>query len=314
MKRNRLNKEYLSRYQQGETIWDIVNSDGITYKVAFESIFDRRFEAKLLPKEEKDKICKQYLDGISTVQLGKKYGIGHKSIAVVLEERNIERNSALSERKYTLDEHYFDKIDSPNKAYILGLLYADGSNCKSKYTIRIQLQESDRDILEKIRKELNYTKELRYVDCSKRVYGNGYVSKNLYSLDIYSKHMCNTLENIGMIPNKSLTLTFPNCITDDLMPHFIRGYLDGDGHIPQKSYCVTITSTESFCFSIQSIVKDRLNIDCTIKDASCHNGVTRVFMITKKKDSKKFLDYIYKDADIYLERKYDIYLNRFKNT
>ena len=43
--------------------------------------------------------------------------------------------------------------------------------------------------------------------------------------------MVNDLINLGCIPNKSLTLTFPDFINDELLPHFIRGYFDGDGCI-----------------------------------------------------------------------------------
>ena len=314
MKRERLNKEYVNRINNGENIWDIVRTENITYKQAFEGIFDRRFEAKLLPEEEKNDICKNYLSGVSTVEIGKKYGISHKPIAVVLEENGIDRNSALSTRRYDVDEYYFDSIDTPNKAYVLGLLYSDGNNCKQKRTIRIQLQENDRDILEKVRKELKYSKELTYVDCSKRVYGNGYVSKNMYSLDVYSKHMCDILEEIGVVPNKSLILTFPECITGVLIPHFIRGYMDGDGWISKKGgYSISLTSTESFCKSVQSLVKNAIGVEGKIVDASCHNGITKIYRIDKKDKTKQFLDYIYNDADIYLQRKYNIYLSRYLN-
>lgn len=312
MGREKFNRNYFDRYNSGESIWCIAASENTTYKKIFESVFDRRFEAKLLPDNEKKYICDQYLSGISSVQLGKKYGIGHKSIAVVLEENNIKRNCALSERKYGLNEHYFDEIDTPNKAYILGLLYADGNNCKQKGTIRIQLQEQDKEILEKICKELNYEKELRYIDCSKRIYGNGYVSKNMYSLDIFSMHMCNTLEKCGVVPNKSLILAFPDFVPDNLYPHFIRGYIDGDGCISKKSYCVSITSTEEFCVKLKDLIKCKLGIDGNIKDSSCHNGITKVFCFTRRQQTQIFLDYVYNNAELYLQRKYDIYLNRYK--
>ena len=55
-------------------------------------------------------------------------------------------------RRYNLDEEYFDNINSQNKAYILGFLYADGSNNPKKHTVSISLQEEDRYILEWMRK------------------------------------------------------------------------------------------------------------------------------------------------------------------
>lgn len=35
--------------------------------------------------------------------------------------------------------------------------------------------------------------------------------------------------NLGCIPQKSLTLTFPTCLPENLMASFILGYFDGDG-------------------------------------------------------------------------------------
>lgn len=49
-------------------------------------------------------------------------------------------------RKYKLNEHYFDVIESQDQAYILGLLYADGNHCrKKKYVIRLSLKKDDID-------------------------------------------------------------------------------------------------------------------------------------------------------------------------
>ena len=97
--------------------------------------------------EEEMKIVDMYVNQkLSTVKIGQYYNCYHKVIAKVLEKHNIQRVGN-GKRKYNLDEHYFDKIDTPNKAYILGLLFADGNNSLVKSTIRISLQESDKDIL-----------------------------------------------------------------------------------------------------------------------------------------------------------------------
>jgi len=79
------------------------------------------------------------------------YGVNNKPIAKVLEEMGISRNRALSTRIYNVDEEFFDCIDTQDKAYIYGLLLSDGSNCPSKQTVHISLQEEDREILEKVR-------------------------------------------------------------------------------------------------------------------------------------------------------------------
>lgn len=263
--------------------------------------------------EQENQIIDMYLNqNMSTVKIGKMFGCTHKPILKVLERHNIPR-TGVGQRKYKLDEHYFDVIDTPNKAYILGFLYADGNNSMEKQTIKMALEESDINILETIRNELNSEKPLVYVDNSKYK-RNGYTSKNQWYLEFHSKHMCEVLNDIGMIPNKSLKLEFPN-IQENLYSHFIRGYFDGDGsiykHCKLNSATLTITSTESFCKKLKEICEKELGIYCGIYDASNHNGITKVFSIGCKNSCKILLDWLYTDAEMYLQRKYDRYISYF---
>ena len=128
---------------------------------------------------------------------------------------------------------------------------------------------------------------------------------------MFSTQLCQSLNNIGMVPNKSLTLEFPD-INPSFYSHFIRGYFDGDGcvthNIPNKTRLVTITSTENFCLKLQHIVQEILGITGTIVDASNHNGITKVYTIGSIPNIKKFLDFLYADAELFLERKYQRYL------
>lgn len=69
-------------------------------------------------------------------------------------------------KKYTFNKNYFEKIDSEDKAYFLGLLYADGCNSTSATqnhaSIVLNLQEGDKEILEKFMKYINSNKPLLY--------------------------------------------------------------------------------------------------------------------------------------------------------
>jgi hypothetical protein len=125
-----------------------------------------------------------------------------------------------------LDEHYFDEIDTPNKAYILGFLYADGYNNEVNHTIVLTLHEKDKDILEKIRKELKCEKPLYHISSVNKHDGK---PRELESLILASKHMSETIKKWGLVPNKTFTLEFPKFLSDNLVCHFIRGYFDGDG-------------------------------------------------------------------------------------
>lgn len=311
---------FIEAFNNGESIKNIAALYNVSYQkvyYAVKHLKKPRFTYKNFTKKEKEDIKNLYLSNHSTVEIGKKYGVTNKVIARILNEFDIKRNG-LSKRKYNLNESYFDEITTPNQAYILGFLYADGSNNSSKSTVSISLQEEDKDILERMRLELASEKELDFLDYSKKD-DYGYNYKNQYRLLLFSKHICNSLEKLGMVPNKSLVLTFPDTLPPSLYKHFIRGYFDGDGSFsPQYSKdgkfqpVITITSTSQFCHKTQEILKQSLDI-CggNIYDASCHNGITKVLSISGSIQVKKILDWLYSDADMYLERKHDRYVNTF---
>jgi hypothetical protein len=96
---------------------------------------------------------------MSTTVIGEKFGLGYMTICKLLDSMGIKRRKN-GMRRYELNENYFDVIDSHDKAYILGFLFADGCNNPKKYTISISLQEEDKDILEKMRILIGSEKKL----------------------------------------------------------------------------------------------------------------------------------------------------------
>lgn len=137
-------------------------------------------------------------------------------------------------KTYFENENFFDKIDSEEKAYVLGFFYADGCNSDlSKYgenrqnVISFTQLEQDADILNQIKAAMDCNRP--YVKIVQNTNG-----KIKYSLRIVSRKLSQSLFNLGAILNKSLVLKFPDKSifkSEDLIRHFIRGYFDGDGCI-----------------------------------------------------------------------------------
>lgn len=267
----------------------------------------------IFTKQQKEEIVKLYIqDRLSTPKIGQLMGCNYGKICRVLDEYDIKRMHN-GVRKYYLNEAYFDQIDTPNKAYVLGLFFADGSNFPPKGTACISLQESDKKLLEDIKKEIKSNNPLRLIDQSKRKSEYNYSYNNMYALNMNSVHICKSLEKLGAVRNKSLVLEFPD-IHPDLYSHFIRGYYDGDGSVYRyvknennRRITLTITSTENFCKKIKEITETMLGIYCGIYDASCHNGITKVASFSGT-SAVKLMDWMYKDAEMYLQRKYDRYI------
>jgi intein-encoded DNA endonuclease-like protein len=312
----------VQKYKEGMSVYDICNNYNVSNTTVYKYLkqtdsINHGFDYRYITDIEKENIKQNYINGKSSVEIGKMYNCGHKPILRILRDMGIKPNQKRFARKYKLNETYFDNIDTPNKAYIMGLLHSDGSNNISKSTVSISLQEEDRDILERVRLEIGSEKPLEYLDYSNK-HDFGYLYKNQYRLNIFSKHICEMLNDKGIVPDKSLKIGFPNWIDEKLLSHYTRGVFDGDGSLCQsyrnennKPIIVTITATEDYCKDLQKYCQNILSINPGIYDASCHNGITKVFTISGRNVCKIFLDWLYKDADLFLQRKYDRFCNYY---
>lgn len=260
-------------------------------------------------EETENKIIQLYKDGTSMREIASNFHFTQGTVRDILVDHNIHiKTNSESHRIYDINENYFNQIDTPNKAYILGLLYADGNRSSRSNTISIRLQESDKNILENIKKELNAEVPLRFID-----YSNDPKRQNQFLLAISNEQIAKDLYKYGIVPRKEFKLTFPNWLDNDLLSHFIRGYLDGDGFISNnpKEKRANITGTENLLLGIKNILEDQLNIHFSIYSPHNKDTNTRTLAVAGGNQVKKFLDYIYEDADLYIERKYDRYYNMY---
>lgn len=205
-------------------------------------------------------------------------------------------------KRIMMNENYFDVIDSHDKSYWLGFLFADGYN--SNKDIVIQLKDSDIEVLNQFKIDIESNTELK----NKTIF-NKQINKNTYSvrLCISSQHMCKMLNDIGMVKCKSKILKFPN-ISKEFIPSFIRGVFDGDGCIYIKnrsskkgldaSFSIYSESPE-FLLGIQSALK-LFGIEIGIRAKAIGTG--------DLKKVKKIYDLMYTNCGSRrLERKYEKY-------
>lgn len=259
----------------------------------------------LIPTEEYENIINLYNSGLSQAKVGEIYNVGHYIIGKILKKCGVSsRDDSHKFRKYTIDEHYFDNIDTQNKAYILGLLYSDGCNYPPQHRVKIELQERDKSILDKINFEIQSNKPLLFINLNSKNAN----WQNTYRLDITNKHISDKLVELGMVQNKSLILEFPQWLDESMYAPFLRGYLDGDGHIEWRdTRFVTLVGTSQFCQHVKCFCEKQLHIKCSICNAANKDPNTKLLYIHGKQRVKRFLDFVYQDADLYIERKYNIY-------
>lgn len=256
----------------------------------------------------------------SVTKLADKYGLNRKTIYKYLKERGVEITN--TRNKTPFNESFFDEIDTEEKAYWLGFLYADGYISAKEYRIGLSLSTKDIDHLIKYGKAINYSKGLNITTShqfgSKSIYNKNGEVIQMCSTVIINEHMWNALNNKGCVSNKSLILTFPDeSIFKDksLIRHFIRGYVDGDGTLglyphsktnPNLEASLIIVGTKPFLEGVQKAIGIQ---GFLMQKKNCNKLTYRLGYGNSK--AEKVAEFLYKNATIYLDRKYNIYINKF---
>lgn len=268
-------------------------------------------------------IIEKYQNGISSETIGKDLNLNGTTICRILKRNNIAMRPATeNKRKLKLiSENYFEIIDTEDKAYFLGFLYADGNTSKDyldkrgivrkKKAIKICLQAEDRDILEKISMTINGEVRLR---SSFGELHDGTLREYLTWV-VYCKKMHQDLMRLGCPPAKTFNIRFPTSeiVPDHLLRHFVRGYFDGDGCISTTSPSHPVVDFSSNCIFIDGLIKylTNNNIKCNRPGVNDKNPLSGNVQLTAIENIINFYHFIYDDATIFMQRKYNTFQNYF---
>ena len=255
--------------------------------------------------DEVNKIITLYADGMSMSRISQQYSVDISVIRRILKTNNITIKNNNCYKQKSFDKDYFKIIDTPNKAYLLGFIYADGYVTNGTFGIKLGIQ--DLDFMQSIKTELKSEHKIGiYTNKNGYSYGNQYCM-----LGIHDDGFVSDLQNLGVVCNKSKVLKFPteNQVPKELIWHFIRGYFDGDGSVyfnynsKYDYYNINISFVGTYEFlnsilsNIQSIVKTKTHIN-QYKDKDIYE-----LKFGGRKLIKSIYEKMYDNAELYLMRK-----------
>ncbi|MGL5711133.1 MAG: LAGLIDADG family homing endonuclease [Cetobacterium sp.] len=270
-------------------------------------------------------VKERFLNGMSLTKICKEDKKSISKTSKLLKEKlNFYETSFKNKnnKSYEYNEEIFEIIDTEEKAYWLGFLYADGTvtkrlikkeNRKDKFSYQLELclAEKDKEHLIKfgnfIFENFNLEKNLK-----KRKIKLNNKTHIAYRLTINCKKIVEDLIKLGCVPKKSLILEFPTNeqVPIKLQKHFIRGYFDGDGCIYfdnnlKKKNGLVVLGTEKFLKKYNTFLNEN-NIET--KKISSKKSKAFETRIYKQKDIKLFYNLIYKNSIIFLNRKKEKFL------
>lgn len=243
-------------------------------------------------KEKEKSIINDYLSGYNTVEIANKWNTYNTSIRRVLLRNNIKiRNSV--EAQSNVQECPFKDNDEYSE-YFLGLLLTDGCiTRRTKNSAIISLSLIDKELMEAFQNFICPTNKLCKVLQKKY---NTY----MYQSSTRSKLIADWLDSKGNFYNKSYECD----IYVPLTPHILRGIFDGDG------YCMTRNNGSTFCYGICG--KSKIFLEKIQQYLLTQNINFKLYFrhdlyyleSSKTVEVVKFYNLIYKEAHIYLMRKY----------
>lgn len=265
---------------------------------------DNRFT--ILTETEEKEIVSRFKNGCSVVPLIKTFHIGPKRLYEILEAAGLPRRPAHGPRRYSLQEDAFSAIDSPAKAYWLGFLAADGCVSKTKHrnVVSLGLNPTDSAHVEKFLHFLGSDQPIEF--CNKKI-------SPYCRVTVSSAKLVADLGRHGIVPRKSLILTFSGNLDPAFYNHYIRGYFDGDGCIIAKrrkdndwahTY-FSIAGTKSFLGRVAEVLSKNTGVSVSMRSyKSIH-----ILEISARKKIEGVMEWLYVDSDeaTRLDRKYERY-------
>jgi LAGLIDADG DNA endonuclease family protein len=250
-------------------------------------------------------IITRYQAGETCKQIAASYRMSVSGIQIILHKNGIKPRTPTQTRSrhFTINEDYFASVDTEEKAYFLGFLYADGCNVEERGVIQMQLQARDSYILERLNHAIGSNRTLKFYKRETESH------QDKYLLRITCKKLSEDLCKLGCHARKSLTLKFPTQeqVPPHLLHHFVRGYFDGDGTIYEKrdvfQYRVSMCVSDDFGQSFKEVIEKLFGMHVSIVYKK--NNKIREAVISGGSQMPIIMEWMYKDATIYLKRKYE---------
>lgn len=205
----------------------------------------------------------------------------------------IENNLSYKKRgKYECNDNFFS-IPSEKSFYWAGFIAADGNIEKGSNRIKIELKSTDKHHLQKFKDDIESTADL--IDLTFKEYRPQFKYSEYHTSRIRfnSRLMVQDLNAFNIHPNKSKDYFIPDDIMNHkYINHFIRGLIDGDGHLAHHMNSGMI----HFCGNTKCVnqVFDHLKIKLNLESGSCYvreDGLG-IFRFGRLKDIKKIIEYL----------------------
>ena len=200
-------------------------------------------------------------------------------------------------KKYKCNQDFFAR-NTPESNYWAGALLADGcvrERDENSHTISLEISKKDESWLRKFKESLNAEHPI-------------FIDRDFVGLKIHSNKMFSDLESFGVIPRKTYRNIEPS-VDDNMLPHFIRGLLDGDGSISKSGNRIklNLVNNESICHWTNDMIESHLGISGILYPYKS-SDVAWNWETSNKSYIRDIAKWLYESTKLYMDRKYNRYI------
>ena len=235
--------------------------------------------------QQKQAILVAFQSGEECRSIPKLLGVSGRSVAKVLSEFGVNTKCR---NRYTLNEGYFDEIDTPIESYLLGLMAADGCVTDKNYIV---LESIDRELVDLFAREIEFSGEIREIDRSPH--------KPHFRINFSSQRLAKALHQWQIVTDRIATdsYRFPSA---EYLNAYVLGYFDGDGcayrNKGRSGGLVCIVGSNNFTQELSELMKMGVTIIHSHK-------VVYYWRVFSRTNIQKFYDLMYRYPDLGLVRK-----------
>ncbi len=261
----------------------------------------------LLTQEEKKRVSELYLTGVTVSSIAEDLKVASHLVYKYLHNNNESRplrQTCLLKHNSVCRRECFTDTDEEGCAYWIG--FCLGDSCVTGGRLQTGLKHTDWNHLEKFCDYLALGKD-KVKTTKTKLKGKVYLG---CVLTISDPVIVEKVRQFGLTERKSGKEQVPDCYKHNR--HFWRGFWDAEGSVSylrkednsHQKNCRFIGSASVLAdlTSALTVVTQDFS-DKTIQQES--GGMAS--MLIRRKEGKLWLDHLYKDATIYLDRKYKAY-------
>lgn len=292
--------------------WNIVEKYGVSEKTA------ERTMKKLGLTQTSDRnieIILRYLNGEQTMALVQEYGMSQVNFNALLRFRGIPARRT----QYLFNYKYFEEINTEDKAYFLGFIYADGNLFNN--SLKISIRDYDVDVLEKFKQYTDSNHKIRRIPIGEKNFDKK--GPEMVEIIQTDRRMPEILNKHGVVPNKTHKInSIPNTVPDKYVKHFIRGYVDGDGSFSRYTpndgydrYSFSVVGNIDFLVDLRERIESLTGVKSNKKLEDRHpdrKDFIRSLRYSGKENVLTILNELYEHSTVYMDRKYNKYLDIIK--